>query len=93
MMLEFSNHLQENIENVHIFSTRALAQTSRIPYYLWRVMLRNHFGMQDDDKVDDTAQKWQKGLGNLWQNEPESAQSEATLILGEIIGVSADNIP
>ncbi|MFO7583387.1 MAG: adenylate/guanylate cyclase domain-containing protein [Anaerolineales bacterium] len=93
LMLEFNNHLQENVENVHIFSTRALAQTSRIPYYLWRVMLRNHFGMQDDDKVDDTAQKWQSGLGNLWQNEPDSAKSEATLILGEIIGVSAENIP
>jgi predicted ATPase len=91
LMLEFSNSLQENPDSVRICSARALAQTSRIPYYLWRVMLRNHFGMQDNDRQDEIAQKWQNGLKNLWGNELESDRGEATLILGEIIGVSNQN--
>jgi class 3 adenylate cyclase len=90
LMLEFSNRLQERAGNVHIFSTRALAQTSRIPYYLWRVMLKNHFGMRDDDKPEDAAAKWNAGLSNLWENASENIQTEATLVLSEIIGISSN---
>jgi class 3 adenylate cyclase len=88
LLLEFTNLLQEKNEPVRICSARALAQTSRIPYYLWRVMLRNHFGMQDDDRHNEITEKWHTGLKNLWGNEPESDRSEATIILGEIIGIS-----
>lgn len=90
LMLEFNNRLQEQAENAHIFSTRALAQTSRIPYYLWRVMLRNHFGMRDDDRPEEAAEKWNKGLRNLWEDAPENTRSDATRVLGEIIGLSSN---
>jgi class 3 adenylate cyclase len=90
LMLEFNNRLQEQLESANIFSTRSLAQTSRIPYYLWRVMLRNHFGMRDDDKPNDAVEKWNRGLSNLWENASENARSDATRVLGEIIGLSSN---
>lgn len=89
LMLEFNNHLEQNHGEVQTFSTRGLAQTSKIPYYLWRVLLRNRFGLRDDDKPDEAAEKWQAGLTGLWGNNPEKPQVEATEVLGEIIGLSA----
>lgn len=88
LMLEFHNRLQEKVENVLIITTRGLAQTSRIPYYLWRVMLRNHFGLRDDDKPDEVANKWNTGLINLWENAPENFRTEANTVLSEIVGLS-----
>lgn len=90
LLLEFNNRLQEKSDSANIFSTRALAQTAKIPYYLWRVMLRNHFGMRDEDRLSDSMAKWQNGLNLLWENSPETARAEATLVLGEIIGISSN---
>lgn len=89
LMLEFNNHLEQNHSEVQTFSTRGLAQTSKIPYYLWRALLRNRFGLRDDDRPDETAEKWQAGLTGLWGNNPKKPQMEATEVLGEIIGLSA----
>lgn len=88
LLLEFNNHLEQNNDEIQTFSTRGLAQTSRIPYYLWRVLLRNRFGLRDDDRPGEAAEKWNTGLTGLWGNSPGSPQIEATQILGEIIGLS-----
>jgi class 3 adenylate cyclase len=94
LMLEFSNLLKANIPQVRICSARALAQTTRIPYYLWRVMFRNHFEMEAGDSQDEIAEKWESGLRNLWGNTAEIAKSESALILSAIVGVSTQkNLP
>jgi class 3 adenylate cyclase len=92
LLLEFSKQLEERYpDGFYSVSTRGLLQTSRIQYYLWRVLLRNHFGLRDDDKPDEAARKWSAGLTGLWEANPP--QNETTLILSEIIGLaSATNI-
>jgi class 3 adenylate cyclase len=89
LLLEFNNRIEERGDGTQTFSTRGLAQTSRIPFYLWRVLLRNRFGLRDDDKPGEAAEKWNSGLAGLWENSPGSGQqAETTLVLGEIIGLS-----
>lgn len=91
LLLEFSNHLEERDTEIQTFSTRGLAQTSRIPFYLWRVLLRNRFGLRDDDKPGEATEKWNDGLARLWENEHQQKRLETTMVLGEIIGLSANN--
>lgn len=87
LMLEFSNFMKANFPLACICSARALSQTTRVPYYLWRVLFRNHFEMQASDSQDEIVKKFQDGLHRLWDNSPEKAKNEATLILSEIVGI------
>jgi class 3 adenylate cyclase len=90
LLMEFGNRIEENGEKVNILSTRGLSQTSRIPFYLWRVMLRNRFGVRDEDPSQTATEKWSRGVESVWEPGEEKTKLEATTILGAMIGVSAD---
>ncbi len=91
LLLEFSNYLEEHEENIHAFSTRGLAQTSRIPFYLWRMLLRNQFNLRDDDQPSEATEKWNKALSRLWENGPQQKRLETTQVLGEMMGLSVSS--
>jgi class 3 adenylate cyclase len=93
LMMEFGNLLEDNGENTNIISTRGLAQTSRIPYYLWRTLLRNRFDVRDDDPTPAASEKWARGIESVWEYEPQDTKGEITQVLGEMIGLSRQNNP
>lgn len=90
LMMEFGNQLEEENERVHILSTRGLAQASRIPFYLWRVLLRNRFGMRDEDPSQTATEKWQRGIESIWETDEKNTKTEAMQILGEMIGLNTE---
>ncbi|NCP86818.1 MAG: hypothetical protein CO094_08615 [Anaerolineae bacterium CG_4_9_14_3_um_filter_57_17] len=92
LLLEFNNQLEALPEELTVLSTRGLSQASHIPYYLWRSLLRNRFGVRDEERVETATQRWQTGVNELYQEAPPDTRLEITQVLGAMIGLrpSAD---
>ncbi len=88
LLMEFSNYLESLGEDIHILSTRGLAQASKVPFYLWRALLRNRFGVWDEDSASVATQKWQQGIESVWDSEQPASKVETTQVLGEMIGLA-----
>ncbi len=91
LMMEFGNQIEEESDAINILSTRGLSQASRIPFYLWRVLLRNRFGVRDEDPSQIAAEKWEQGIEKIWGEEDTKTKNEATKILGEMIGLPTED--
>jgi len=90
LMMEFGNRIEEKNERVNILSTRGLLQASRIPFYLWRVLLRNRFGVHDEDPSQTATEKWNRGIESIWEKGEEKTRLEVSQILGAMIGLSSE---
>jgi len=88
LLLELGNRLAAPPQNITLLTARALAQTSRIPFYLWRALLRNRFGLRDEDHREVALQKWQGGLDNLYREEPVNTRTEVGNALQAMMGLA-----
>ena len=93
LLMEFTNRLEEKADKVSVLSTRGLAQAARIPFYLWRVLLRNRFGVRDEDPSQTANEKWSKGVESIWEKGEEKTKMDATKIVGAMIGLMAEDSP
>lgn len=94
LLLEFSNSLEaQPANNLVVLSTRGLSQTARIPFYLWRVLLRNRFGMRDDENANVASEKWKTGVNRAWGEQQDDSRLEVTQVLGALIGLQSDSNP
>ncbi len=91
LLMEFGNKIEEMGEKANVLSTRGLSQTSRIPFYLWRVLLRNRFGVRDEDPSQTATEKWSRGVESVWEPGEEKTKLETTGILGAMIGLSGES--
>lgn len=91
LMMEFGNQIEEESDRVNILSTRGLSQASRIPFYLWRVLLRNRFGVRDEDPSQTATEKWQRGIDSLWETDDHNTKTEAMQILGDMMGLPTES--
>ncbi|MGC1375989.1 MAG: adenylate/guanylate cyclase domain-containing protein [Anaerolineales bacterium] len=91
LMMDFGNRIEEKSDRINILSTRGLSQAARIPFYLWRVLLRNRFGVRDEDPSQTANEKWHRGVESVWESGEEKTKFEATQLLGEMIGLSGES--
>ncbi len=90
LLLEFGRVLDLKGEDVNILSARGLAQTSRIPYYLWRQLIRNRFGLKDGESLELNDSKWTEEINALWDDDALQNRSQITRVLGSMIGLYDD---
>ncbi len=92
LLMEFSNYLESLGDDIHILSTRGLAQALKVPFYLWRALLRNQFGIRDGDAAPVAAERWQQGIETVWEHNQPVSKVEATQVLGEMIGLAGQPV-
>lgn len=92
MLLEYSKILESKFDGINILSARGLTQTSRIPYYLWRQLIRNRFGLRDDETLDVNDARWNEEIADLWAGEAPP-RGQITRVLGTMIGLYEENLP
>jgi class 3 adenylate cyclase len=87
LLMEFSVQLDKSESALNIISARALAQTARVPFCLWKSLWHDHFGLQDSDSMDEAREKFVSGVQSLWglQMGPGSA-IEAAHLIGSLTG-------
>lgn len=94
LLFEFTGYLETNHPLLTVMSSRALSQTSRIPYFLWRELWANRFALKEDDPAEIAQQKTIEGIRAFWGRAlGEITAVEAAHFLGYLIGVSWANSP
>lgn len=94
LLFEFTGYLETHHPLLTVMSSRALEQTSRIPYFLWRELWANRFALKENDPADVAQQKTIEGVRASWGRAlGEITAVEAAHFLGYLIGVNWDKSP
>lgn len=88
LLFEFAGHLETENPLLTVMSSRALEQTSRVPYYLWKELWSNRFEINEDDPLEVSQKKTIDGVLTLWGRAlGEVTAVEVAHFLGSMIGV------
>ena len=88
LLFEFAGLLETENPLLTIMSSRALDQTSRVPYYLWKELWSNRFELNEDDPPEVAQKKTIDGVLTLWGRAlGEVTAVETAHFLGLLIGV------
>ena len=94
LLFEFAGKLETENPLLTVMSSRALDQTSQVPYYLWKELWSNRFEVNEDDPRELARTKIIDGLLTLWgQALGEVTAVEAAHFLGSLIGVEWEKSP
>jgi class 3 adenylate cyclase len=88
LIFEFAGKLETENPLLTVMSSRALDQTSQVPYYIWKELWSNRFELNDDDPPELSCSKTIDGVLTLWGKElGEVTAIEVAHFLGSLIGV------
>ena len=91
LLMEFVSLLDGEYPQLTVMSSRALEQTSQVPYYLWKELWFNRFDLNEDDPLEEAHRKVIEGVLTLWgQQLGEFPAVEAAHFIGDLIGVHWD---
>ncbi len=94
LLFEFVGKLETENPLLTVMSSRALDQTSQVPYYLWKELWSNRFELNEDDPPELAGKKTIDGLLTFWGKAlGEITAVEAAHFLGTLIGVEWDKSP
>lgn len=94
LLFELTGYLETNYPLLTVMSSRALLQTSRIPFFLWRELWANRFALKEDEPDEIAQQKTVEGVRAFWGRAlGEITAVEAAHFLGYLIGVNWENSP
>jgi class 3 adenylate cyclase len=92
LLFEFAGKLETENPLLTVMSSRALDQTSQVPYYLWKELWSNRFELNEDDPPEVARKKTTDGVLTLWgKTLGEVTAVEVAHFLGSLIGVEWDN--
>jgi class 3 adenylate cyclase len=92
LLMEFTSQLEIDEPRIRVISARALSQTARVPFFLWKSVWQNYFGILDDDLPEIERAKFTKGIRELWGVEIDTPHSmEAAHLIGNMAGISWPN--
>jgi class 3 adenylate cyclase len=94
LLMEFTSQLEVDEPGLTLLSARGLSQASRVPFFVWKSLWHNRFGLRDNDPPDSTREKFVRGIQILWGRGlgPASAV-EAAHLIGSLIGLEWSNSP
>ncbi|RPI33867.1 MAG: hypothetical protein EHM70_04715 [Chloroflexota bacterium] len=89
LLMEFTSHLEVDESSFLLLSARALAQTTRVPFYLWKSILYSLFGIRDDDPPEVAQEKFQSGIRMYWGTKTSPISwVEAAHLIGSLTGIT-----
>ncbi len=94
LLMEFSNQLEVSEQVVTLIASRALAQISQVPYYLWKSIWQLYFSLQESDPLEVSRDKFLQAVQRVWGNQLGPASGvEAAHLIGSLIGISWPDSP
>lgn len=88
LLFEFAGYLETQNPLLTVMASRALEQTSRVPYALWKELWANRFELNEDDPLDVTQKKIIDGVRTFWgRTLGDVTAVEAAHFLGSLIGI------
>jgi class 3 adenylate cyclase len=94
MLMEFTSQLSVNEPHVNLLSARSLAQASRAPYFVWKSLWHNRFGLSQNDPPEVACEKFVRGVQMLWGRQLGQVSAvEAAHFVGALIGLEWPDSP
>jgi class 3 adenylate cyclase len=88
ILKEFSVKLQKDVSSAQVIMTRALAQTSRVPYHVLMLILFRRFGLREEAPMEQNKRLFEQEIDTLWSERPSMTSSrEVIYTLGRLIGL------
>ena len=94
LLMEFARQMEVEENPATLISTRALEQTSQVPFFLWKSLWSLKFGLKETDPAEKTREKFLREIQKLWgfQLGPSSSVEVAHLV-GSLIGIHFEDSP
>ncbi len=94
LLMEFTSQLEVDEPSLIVMSARSLAQAARVPFFLWKSLFHNRFGLQEGDSLETIQKKFLRGVDYLWGPRPSEASSEeAAHFIGNLTGIQWPDSP
>lgn len=94
LLMEFTTQLELDVASFTLLSARGLAQTTRAPFYLWKSLWYNRFGLSDDDPPDMAREKFLRGITTLWGTHIGKVSAiEIAHHVGHLVGIEWPQSP
>ncbi len=88
LLMEFTSQLEIAEPRLQVITARALSQTARVPFFLWKSVWQNRFGISDDDLPEIARAKFASGIRELWGVDADTPHSvEAAHLIGNMAGI------
>ncbi len=85
LLMEFSRQLEATERGYTLFSSRALEQTSRVSFSLWKSLWYSRFNILEGDSLDEQRAKFSAGIRRLWGDA--SGLEAIVHLMGSLIGL------
>lgn len=87
LLMEFTSQLAVIEPGLNILSARSLAQANRAPFFVWKSLWHNRFGVNQNDPSETAYEKFARGIQALWeQNQVPESAAEAAHFVGALVG-------
>ena len=87
LLLEFTSQLEADEPSLTLLSMRGLVQASRVPFFLWKSLWFNRFGLSDNDLPEAAREKFLRGMQELWGSRSGPSVVEAAHFIGSLAGL------
>jgi class 3 adenylate cyclase/energy-coupling factor transporter ATP-binding protein EcfA2 len=88
LLMEFSGSLEAETSSFYLMSSRALAQTVRVPFYIWKMIFNNRFGITSEDSLHTASEKFLREFQRAWGRQLGPAPAiEAAHMVGSMVGL------
>jgi class 3 adenylate cyclase len=88
LMMEFTEQLESENPAFYLMSARALEQTVRVPFYTWKVLWNNRFGIRNEDSKVEAADKFIREAQKVWGRQLSMVPGiEAAQLVGSLMGL------
>jgi class 3 adenylate cyclase len=94
LIMEFTSQLEITNLTLHVLSSRSLAQANRVPFFLWKLLWQQRFGLTENDPPEVARDKLLRGLQAIWKRLSGPASAiEAAHFVGNLIGIEWPDSP
>jgi class 3 adenylate cyclase len=93
LLLEFTSQLEANVPGLTLLSMRGLVQASRVPFFLWKSLWFNRFGLSENDPPEAAREKFLRGTQELWGRQSATPVTEAAHFIGSLAGLDWPDSP
>jgi class 3 adenylate cyclase len=94
LLMEFTSRLEIDVAGLTLLSTRGLAQTRGLPFFMWKSLWYNRFGMSENDPPDLARDRFTAGIQTLWGYPPGYNRAvETAHFIGRLTGLDWPDSP
>lgn len=88
VMNEFTERLESENPAFYLMSARALEQMVRVPFYTWKMLWNNRFGVRNEDSRTEAADKFIREAQKVWGRQLSMVPGiEAAQLVGSLMGL------